>query len=76
MIFATGWASVAATYRDLERTETAEKIKESTVNLVDRSMDGLSKVLCPCAFVASSRVGGGRRVCFTILEARGCKRAC
>lgn len=50
MIFATGWASVAATYRDLERTETAEKIKEGTVNLVDRSMDGLSKVLCPCAF--------------------------
>ncbi|CAM9449472.1 unnamed protein product [Ectocarpus sp. 8 AP-2014] len=46
MIFATGWASVAATYRDLERTETAEKIKEGTVNLVDRSMDGLSKVGC------------------------------
>ncbi|CAN0264118.1 unnamed protein product [Ectocarpus fasciculatus] len=46
MMFATGWASVAATYRDLERTETAEKIKEGTVNLVDRSMDGLSKVGC------------------------------
>lgn len=44
MIFATGWASVAATYRDLERTETAEKIKESTVNIIDKSMDGLSKV--------------------------------
>lgn len=64
MIFATGWASVAATYRDLERTETAEKIKEGTVNLVDRSMDGLSKVcvsaeglertyyfVCTCVFL-------------------------
>ncbi|CAM9639315.1 unnamed protein product [Pylaiella littoralis] len=46
MIFATGWASVAATYRDLERTETAEKMKEGAVALMDRSMDGLSKVGC------------------------------
>lgn len=45
MIFATGWASVAATYRDLERTETAEKMKEGAVALMDRSMDGLSKVI-------------------------------
>lgn len=44
MMFASGWASVAATYRDLERTETAEKIKEGTVAFVDQSMDGLSKV--------------------------------
>lgn len=43
-MFASGWASVAATYRDLERTETAEKIKEGTVTMIDKSMDGLSKV--------------------------------
>lgn len=45
MIFATGWASVAATYRDLERTETAEKMKEGAFTVMDKSMDGLSKVL-------------------------------
>lgn len=45
MIFATGWASVAATYRDLERTETAEKMREGAVNMMDKSMDGLSKVI-------------------------------
>lgn len=46
LIFASGWASVAATYRDLERTETAEKLKEGTVTMIDKSMDGLSKVRC------------------------------
>lgn len=44
LMFASGWASVAATYRDLERTETAEKLKEGTVTMIDKSMDGLSKV--------------------------------
>eukprot|EP00903_Cladosiphon_okamuranus_P019174 g17636.t1 len=46
LMFASGWASVAATYRDLERTETAEKLKEGTVAMIDKSMDGLSKVGC------------------------------
>eukprot|EP00752_Nemacystus_decipiens_P014370 g12782.t1 len=46
LMFASGWASVAASYRDLERTETAGKIKEGTVTMIDKSMDGLSKVGC------------------------------
>lgn len=43
-MFAVGWASLAARVRELEETETVAKIKEGTVTIVDRSMDGLSKV--------------------------------
>lgn len=39
-----GWAGLAASVRELERTETVEKLKEGTVTIIDRSMDGLSKV--------------------------------
>lgn len=43
-IVAMGWASLAARVKELEETETVAKIKEGTVTIVDRSMDGLSKV--------------------------------
>lgn len=44
MLIATGWAGFAASVRDLENTETVGKIKEGTVTIIDKSMDGLSKV--------------------------------
>lgn len=44
MLFATGWAGFTASVRDLERTETVGKMKENTVTMIDKSMDGLSKV--------------------------------
>lgn len=47
---------MAATYRDLERTETAEKIKEGTVTMIDKSMDGLSKVRV-CKAQINSKAG-------------------
>lgn len=44
MILATGWAGFRSSVRELEKTETVEKIKSGTVTMIDRSMDGLSKV--------------------------------
>lgn len=46
MLLATGWAGLASSMRDLERTETVGKLKEGTATMIDRSMDGLSKVSC------------------------------
>ena len=44
MLLATGWAGLASSMRELERTETVGKLKEGTATIIDRSMDGLSKV--------------------------------
>lgn len=44
MLLATGWAGFASSMRELERTETVGKLKEGTATMIDRSMDGLSKV--------------------------------
>lgn len=44
MILATGWAGFTSSVRELEKTETMGKIKSGTVTMIDRSMDGLSKV--------------------------------
>ncbi|CAN0059187.1 unnamed protein product [Sphacelaria rigidula] len=51
-----GWASLAARVKELEETETVAKIKEGTVTIVDRSMDGLSKVGSKVAEVTDSGV--------------------
>ena len=48
-LFATGWAGFAASVREIEQSEAVGKIKESTVSIIDRSMDGLSKVRDPLA---------------------------
>lgn len=56
MLLATGWAGFASSMRELERTETVGKLKEGTATMIDRSMDGLSKVGCKVAEVTDKGV--------------------
>lgn len=44
MMISTGWMSFASSVRDLENSETYEKLREGTVTMIDKSLDGLSKV--------------------------------
>ncbi|CAN0299120.1 unnamed protein product, partial [Ascophyllum nodosum] len=55
-LFATGWAGFAASVREIEQSEAVGKIKESTVSIIDRSMDGLSKVGSKVAEVTDKSV--------------------